>query len=268
MHELLPAAIFLLMVSVGMSLRLGEVFAHLGRLEWNGWLGLLTATFLIPPALALLLAEAFHLTPGEAAGLFMIGVAPGAPLLTRNMARKGFDMQIAASYQVWAAMMVPVMIPLVVAAAGKIYGRDIWIPPIVLLKQIALKELVAAGRGHGDRVDGARGIAAVFPGIERGGKCAAGGDDRADPFQNGCSVERGDAVGSCGGRAAGCGLDRGDPAGADPHRTRWADICDLQREPARGTGAFADGAIYPCKGWAADGGVLCDFGAGGDVRLR
>ena len=147
MHELLPAAIFLLMVSVGMSLRLGEVFAHLGRLEWNGWLGLLTATFLIPPALALLLAEAFHLTPGEAAGLFMVGVAPGAPLLTRNMARKGFDMHIAASYQVWAAMMVPVMIPLVVAAAGKIYGRDIWIPPIVLLKQIALKELLPLGVG-------------------------------------------------------------------------------------------------------------------------
>ena len=77
----------------------------------------------------------------------MVGAAPGAPLLTRNLARKGFDMHLAASYQVWAALMVPVMIPIVVAAAGKLYGRDIWIPPAVLLKQIALKQFLPLSVG-------------------------------------------------------------------------------------------------------------------------
>ena len=77
----------------------------------------------------------------------MVGVAPGAPLLTRNLARKGFDMQMAASYQVWAALMVPVMIPILVAAGGRLYGRDIWIPPVVLLKQIALKQLLPLSVG-------------------------------------------------------------------------------------------------------------------------
>jgi hypothetical protein len=48
------------------------------------------ATFLIPPALALLLANLFHFSLGETAGLFMVGVAPGAPLLTRNIAKQGF----------------------------------------------------------------------------------------------------------------------------------------------------------------------------------
>jgi predicted Na+-dependent transporter len=38
--------------------------------------------------------------------------------------------------------MVPVMIPIVVAVAGKLYGRDVWIPPAALLKQIALKQFL------------------------------------------------------------------------------------------------------------------------------
>jgi bile acid:Na+ symporter, BASS family len=84
---------------------------------------------------------------GETAGLFMVGAAPGAPLLTRNLARKGFDMHMAASYQVWAALMVPVMIPILVASAGKLYGRDIWIPPAVLLRQIALKQFLPLSVG-------------------------------------------------------------------------------------------------------------------------
>jgi len=147
MQYLLPSAVFLLMLSVGMSLEPTKVVANWRRLTWFTWLCLTIATFLIPPALALLLAHIFGLTLGATAGLFMVGATPGAPLLTRNMARRGFDMHMAASYQLWAALMVPVMIPLVVAAAGKIYGRDIWIPPAVLLKQIALKQFVPLSVG-------------------------------------------------------------------------------------------------------------------------
>ncbi|HLN97362.1 MAG TPA: hypothetical protein VK208_02670 [Pyrinomonadaceae bacterium] len=147
MQHLLPIAVFLLMVSVGMSIRLTEVVVHWRRLDWVAWLGLVIATFIIPPALALLLANLFHLSRGETAGLFMVGAAPGAPLLTRNLARKGFDMHMAASYQVWAALMVPVMMPILVASAAKLYGRDIWIPPAVLLKQIALKQFLPLSVG-------------------------------------------------------------------------------------------------------------------------
>jgi hypothetical protein len=56
-------------------------------------------------------------------------------------------MNMAASYQVWAALMVPVMIPILVAAAGKLYGRDIWIPPVALLKQIVLKQFLPLSVG-------------------------------------------------------------------------------------------------------------------------
>jgi predicted Na+-dependent transporter len=147
MQYLLPAAVFLLMVSVGMSLRLTELVANWRRMTWHTWLSLVIATFVVPPGLALLMANLFRLPLGETAGLFLVGVAPGAPLLTRNLARRGFDMHVAASYQVWAALMVPIMIPPLVAAAGKLYGRDIWIPPLALLIQIVEKQFLPLAVG-------------------------------------------------------------------------------------------------------------------------
>ena len=147
MRYLLPSAVFLLMVSVGMSLKLSRLGSNLGRLSWSAWLRMVSATFLLPPVLALILANLFRLTKGELVGIFMVGVTPGAPLLTRNLARKGFDMHLAAAYQVWAAMLVPVMIPIVVAAAAKLYNHGIWISPLLLLNQIAVKQFLPLAVG-------------------------------------------------------------------------------------------------------------------------
>ena len=130
------------MVSVGMSLKPTQVASNWRRLTWLSWLRMVVATFLLPPLLALIFANVFHLTRAELTGIFLVGATPGAPLLTRNLARKGFDMHLAASYQVWAALMVPVMIPLVVAAGAKLYNRDVWISPVLLLSQIASKQLL------------------------------------------------------------------------------------------------------------------------------
>ncbi len=142
MKDLLPAAIFVLMVSVGMSLRIPELIANWRGLTWSAWLRLLLATFILPAATALALARILPLDLGETAGLFMVGAAPGAPLLTRNLARRGFDMHLAASYQVWGAVLTPFMIPLMVYGAAKLYNRSIWIPPRVLAWQIVEKEFL------------------------------------------------------------------------------------------------------------------------------
>src|SRR3954471_384214 len=147
MRYLIQASVFLLMVSTGMSLKFGEVTASWRRLSRIDWLRLLLATFIIPPALALLLANVFRFSGPETAGLFMIGAAPGAPLLTRNLANRGFDMHRAASYQVWSAMMIPLMIPLVVAAGARLYSRNFWIPPLSLLDEIVLKQILPLALG-------------------------------------------------------------------------------------------------------------------------
>jgi predicted Na+-dependent transporter len=69
MSYLLPTAIFLLMVSVGMSLKLAELVSKLRQLDWSAWLRMVLATFLLPPLPALILANLFRLTTGELAGL-------------------------------------------------------------------------------------------------------------------------------------------------------------------------------------------------------
>jgi bile acid:Na+ symporter, BASS family len=142
MSYVIPIVVGMLMVSIGMSLRLRELASTVRRLTWLGWLRLLLATFVLPAALALALGQLFHLERGVLAGIFLVGVAPGAPLLTRNLARRGFDMHLAATYQLWAALMIPIMIPLLVLSAGLLYNRTIWIPPRVLLLQIVEKQLV------------------------------------------------------------------------------------------------------------------------------
>jgi bile acid:Na+ symporter, BASS family len=130
------------MVSVGMSLRLPELVAQWRRLTWSAWLRLLLATFIVPPVFVLLFHRFTPLGRAEAIGLFMVAVVPGAPLVSRNIARRGFDMHLAASYQVWGACLTPVMIPLVVFLTGKLYNRDIWISPLLLIEQIAAKQFV------------------------------------------------------------------------------------------------------------------------------
>jgi BASS family bile acid:Na+ symporter len=147
MKLLLPAAIFILMVSIGMSLRLPELIANWRRLTWGEWLRLLLATFILPAAVALVLARVLFLSLPNTGALFMLGATPGAPLLTRNLARRGFDMHLAASYQVWSGAMTPLMIPVMLFAAAKLYDRTIWIPPRILLLQIIEKQFLPLAVG-------------------------------------------------------------------------------------------------------------------------
>jgi len=88
MRHLLPLAVLMLMVSIGMSLDLRELVANWRRLTVSTWLRLLGITFVVPPVVALLVSRALGLSLPETAGLFMVGVAPGAPLLTRNIAKR------------------------------------------------------------------------------------------------------------------------------------------------------------------------------------
>ena len=76
------------------------------------------ARFIVPAALALLSwGRILRLEPAEAAGLFFVGAAPGAPWMTRNIAKRGFDMQLAAGYRVWGGLLTPIVLPLVVLVA-------------------------------------------------------------------------------------------------------------------------------------------------------
>ena len=142
MKLLLPITVLLLMVSVGMSLNWTQFLANWRRLTLAKWAKLVAATFIVPPILALALASLLRLDRGALIGLFLIAVAPGAPLMTRVVAKRGFDMELAASYQLWGAFLTPIMIPLLVGVAGWLYGRNIWVSPVKVLAVIAQQQFV------------------------------------------------------------------------------------------------------------------------------
>ena len=79
MKWILPAAVFVLMLSVGMSLRHDKMLSAYRRMTWTAWVRLLLATFIVPPAIALLLPQIFPLSLGEMAGLFMVGWRQALP---------------------------------------------------------------------------------------------------------------------------------------------------------------------------------------------
>jgi predicted Na+-dependent transporter len=139
---LLQAAVLLLMLAVGISLRPGQIWNNWRRLTLSKWVRLIAATFLLPPTLALALGNLLSLDRPATAGLFLIGAVPGAPLMTRGAAQRGFDVQMAASYQVWSGLLTPVIVPLLVATGGWLYGREIWVPPMKLLSVIAQQQFL------------------------------------------------------------------------------------------------------------------------------
>ncbi len=142
MSYFMLSIVYLLMVSVGMSLKPAGLGTTWRTIPLVTWLRILFATFIVPPAVALILATLFRLTIAETAGLYMIAVAPGAPMLARNLSRKGFDVLLAATYQLWSALMIPIMVPILVFAAGELYGRHVWIFPPRLLPFIVTRQLL------------------------------------------------------------------------------------------------------------------------------
>ena len=139
---ILKTAVLLLMLSIGMSLSLRQLIETWQKLTPSLWIRLLAATFIIPPLLALALGSILPIGAAATAGLFLVAVAPGAPLMTRGVSSKGFDRHIVASYQVWGAVLAPLMIPLLVAGGSWLYGRSIWISPLKLLVVIAKQQFL------------------------------------------------------------------------------------------------------------------------------
>jgi BASS family bile acid:Na+ symporter len=138
---LVPIALFLVMLSIGMSLRFNDLLARWKLPGWGMWTRLWVATFLVPPLLALALGKLLPIDLPTRAGLFVIAIVPGAALMTKNVTRSGFDLPLAASFQIWCALMIPIVVPLLVVAMAKLYDRDIWIPPRTLLAIITKQQL-------------------------------------------------------------------------------------------------------------------------------
>ena len=85
----MPVAVLMLMVSVGMSLDVRELLANWRRLTPVLWAKLLLATFLVPPACALALGAVLPIGLPALGGLFLVvgGTGRAADDARRGQAR-------------------------------------------------------------------------------------------------------------------------------------------------------------------------------------
>ena len=136
--------LLLIMVGVGMSLDPGEVVARWIRLPRGYWLRVVLATFVLPPLFAMLLVATLPLTPPIRGGVLLMSIAPGAPMLTRMVSKKGvlFDSRLAASYQIVVGLLVPLLTPILLYGLGRFYQRDVWVSPWTLAWQVASMQFV------------------------------------------------------------------------------------------------------------------------------
>jgi BASS family bile acid:Na+ symporter len=78
-----------------------------------------------------------------------MSIAPGAPMLTRMIARKGvlFDSGLAASYQIVVGLLVPLLTPALLLLMGQYYHRDVWVSPLTLGWQVASMQFLPLAVG-------------------------------------------------------------------------------------------------------------------------
>jgi BASS family bile acid:Na+ symporter len=137
----------LLMISVGMSLDWRHLVQRVRGMSFPRWIWLYSVSFLLPVAIGAVLIRFIPMPPIARAGLMLVAMAPGAPLLTRNISRLGFDASLAATYQVMSALATPIILPLVILVLDYFYQRDLWVAPRVLLWQVLRQQLLPLGLG-------------------------------------------------------------------------------------------------------------------------
>ena len=131
--------LLLMMAAVGMSLNPRAVVSKWLHHSRAYWLRVLAATFLLPPLVAMLIVAILPLPPASRGGVLLMSVAPGAPMLTRMVSRKGvlFDAGLAASYQIVVGLAVPLLTPFLLYGLGRFYDRHVWVAPRTLAWQVA-----------------------------------------------------------------------------------------------------------------------------------
>lgn len=141
--------LLLIMTGVGMSLDLREVISRWTRLPKGYWLRVVAATFLLPPLFAILFAETLPLTLDIRNSVLLISIAPGAPMLTRMVSKKGilFDTRLAASYQIVIGLLVPILTPLLLYGMGRYYHREVYVSPLTLAWQVASMQFLPLTAG-------------------------------------------------------------------------------------------------------------------------
>lgn len=137
----LKITITLLMVSMGLRMTHRSMI-----LLWRNprlLAGSIAAAFLIVPLATYLVLQILPLSFSAKAGLWVIAITPGAPMIYNAASRRSIaNAELAASFQVTVALLVIVFAPLWLTIIGALSGAEYGIPPLVIAKQVFTIQLI------------------------------------------------------------------------------------------------------------------------------
>ena len=140
LHQLLAITIAIFMVGsllqMGLKLDLKKAASALGDIRFM--LTALLWSFVIGPALAVLLARTLPLAEPYALGLILLGLAPCAPFVPLLSERAGADVNYVAAYLLLASVGTEIALPLAIPVLAPELSSDVWTISRPLLLFIAL----------------------------------------------------------------------------------------------------------------------------------
>ncbi|MDJ0553950.1 MAG: bile acid:sodium symporter [Microcoleaceae cyanobacterium MO_207.B10] len=141
--------LFILMLSIGLS----QSFTNLSLL-WR-CPGLLTrcliASYILVPISAMVIDQVLPMDFSVKAGLAMMAICPGAPMIYRKSLKGRALPNLAGSFQVTTALLAVIAVPLWLNIFSTIYPNEATIDPSVILKQVATAQLIPIAIGLGIR---------------------------------------------------------------------------------------------------------------------
>ena len=143
------ATVFCVMFAIGLGVAPGDL-----RRAWSAPGPVLRGLFSVlvaVPAMALIIVRTLDLPLSVQAGVLLMAISPGAPVaLRRSRAASGYG-AFAPSLQICVALLAVLSMPLSIAALDEIYGANIVVQPLDVMRQVLVAQLIPLGLGSGCR---------------------------------------------------------------------------------------------------------------------
>jgi bile acid:Na+ symporter, BASS family len=137
------AKVVVILLMLSMGLRMTQQSLTLLWRRPRLLVGSIAAAFLVVPAFTYLVIQVIPLSFATKAGLWVIAITPGAPMIHTAASRRGLgNPDLAASFQVTVALLVIVFAPLWLLIISGLTGLDYRMNPLAIMRQVSVVQLV------------------------------------------------------------------------------------------------------------------------------
>jgi BASS family bile acid:Na+ symporter len=137
--------LFVLMLSIGLSVgftRIATLWRKPGLL-----VRCLVASFVLTPIAAMVINQVLPLGFPVKAGLAMMAICPGAPMIYRKLLKGRALPDLAGSFQATTALLAVVAVPLWLNIFAALYPNDASFDPAAIFRQVAMAQLLPIAIG-------------------------------------------------------------------------------------------------------------------------